>query len=144
MNHIFQSFVVHFLPFVLEEYWKIWKCVVYTYIYTCWYHKSLIPYMVGKICQEGFTSSHEIMLYRLTVCWDVGTGPTNFWGFNHLMKWLYQELLCLYWSVWIIIFYAVNNWMNFCVMYISSVRHASFLDTEHSIQLPNECICKIF
>lgn len=31
--------------------------------------------------------------------------------------------------------------MNFCVMYISSVRYTSFLGTEHSVQLPmNVCV----
>jgi len=51
---------------------------------TCWYHKSVIPYMVRKICQEGFARSHELMRHRLTGCWDVGAGPTNLWSFNHL------------------------------------------------------------
>jgi hypothetical protein len=144
INHIFQSFSVHFLSFILEEYWKIWTCIVCTYTCTCLYCKSLILYMVRTIWQIGFTSSHELMLHKLTVCWDVGAGPTNFLGFNHLMKWLYQELLCSNSSVWIVIFYAVNNWMNFCVMYISSVRYTSFLGMEHSIQSPNECMCKTF
>ena len=83
---IYWSFSFHFLLVLLEEYWRIWKFVVCTCTYTCWYCKSVIPYLLRKLCQDGFTRSHELMLHRHTVCWDVEQDP------------LTSEVLVIWWS----------------------------------------------